>query len=306
MADAPTQRCRFFCHQCSAEINPLLPDFTCPLCNSGFIEELPEERSTENVSASTSSTSEGSSSTFENTGLRQFISPMSSGHSPFTFGIFDENFDLQTWLPSEDSRETENRRERERHSAHQSQGRHNPRRQGIRHEGGPTLEGIIQQLVNGIIAPTTMANVGFETWGFLHSNPMDYAWGINGLDEIITQLLNRFENTGPPPAERDMIDGIPTIPITEEHVGAGLDCPVCKEDYKVEENVRQLPCSHLFHNDCIVPWLEQHDSCPVCRKSLSGQNTATDPPGLSDMNFSRSSLSSSSSSPSNESSANNS
>lgn len=32
--------------------------------------------------------------------------------------------------------------------------------------------------------PTTV----FFSRGMLHSNPMDYAWGANGLDAIITQV----------------------------------------------------------------------------------------------------------------------
>ncbi|KAL2096780.1 hypothetical protein ACEWY4_005987 [Coilia grayii] len=298
-------------------LSPFLPlqEYTCPRCESGFIEELPEETSAENgssSSSSTASTSDQTPPTFENVDQHLFTFP--HGYGQFALGIFDNGFSLTPGLqPPEDNRDAENRREREmasrqRYGARQPHGRHMPRRQGSRgQEGVPTLEGIIQQLVNGIIAPTAMPNMGMAPWGMLHSNPMDYAWGANGLDAIITQLLNQFENTGPPPADREKIKSLPTIQITQEHVGAGLECSVCKEDYSEGENVRQLPCNHLFHNDCIVPWLEQHDTCPVCRKSLSGQNTATDPPGLSGMNFTpSSSSSSSSSSPSNENAANNS
>ena len=31
--------------------------------------------------------------------------------------------------------------------------------------------------------------------GMLHSNPMDYAWGVDGLDAIITQVLWPSEAT---------------------------------------------------------------------------------------------------------------
>ncbi|XP_027006569.1 E3 ubiquitin-protein ligase RNF126 [Tachysurus fulvidraco] len=309
MAEAPLRTSRYFCHRCSEEISPRLPDYTCPRCDSGFIEELPEDQSTENPSTSTSSTSAQLRYPFENVDPHLFTFPHPYGQ--LALGILGEGFDLRTGMSSEDMRDADNPREREmasrqRYGARQPRGRHIPRRQGTRHEGVPTLEGIIQQLVNGIITPTAMPNMGMGPWGMLHSNPMDYAWGANGLDAIITQLLNQFENTGPPPADREMIKNLPTVQIAEEHVGAGLECPVCKEDYTVGESVRQLPCNHLFHNDCIVPWLEQHDTCPVCRMSLSGQNTATDQLGLG-MNFSPSSSSSSSaSSPSNENAANNS
>ena len=48
-----------------------------------------------------------------------------------------------------------------------------------------------------------------------------------------------------------------------------LQCSVCWDNFVLDESVRELNCGHIFHTDCIVPWLEQHATCPVCRKPLT-------------------------------------
>ncbi|NXH44253.1 RN115 ligase, partial [Dicaeum eximium] len=113
----------------------------------------------------------------------------------------------------------------------------------------------------------------FSWAGMLHSSPGDYAWGQSGLDAIVTQLLGQLENSGPPPADKERISSLPTVPVTQEQVGSGLACAVCREDFSVAEAARRLPCTHLFHSACIVPWLHLHDTCPVCRKSLKGDDS---------------------------------
>lgn len=44
------------------------------------------------------------------------------------------------------------------------------------------------------------------------------------------------------------------------------NCAICWEKM---ESARKLPCSHLFHNSCLLSWLEQDTSCPKCRSALS-------------------------------------
>lgn len=46
-------------------------------------------------------------------------------------------------------------------------------------------------------------------------------------------------------------------------------CPVCSEDFVVEIEALQMPCSHIFHEVCVMPWLESKKTCPICRYELN-------------------------------------
>ncbi|XP_023875382.2 uncharacterized protein LOC111987868 [Quercus suber] len=54
-----------------------------------------------------------------------------------------------------------------------------------------------------------------------------------------------------------------------------LLCAICKDDLLLHSQAKQLPCSHLYHSQCILPWLSSHNSCPLCRFQLPTTATAT-------------------------------
>ncbi|XP_019460276.1 PREDICTED: probable E3 ubiquitin-protein ligase RHC1A isoform X4 [Lupinus angustifolius] len=100
----------------------------------------------------------------------------------------------------------------------------------------------------------------------------DYFMGP-GLEELIEQLTTN-DRHGPPPAARSSIDAMPTIRITQAHLRSDSHCPVCKDKFELGSEAREMPCNHIYHSDCIVPWLIQHNSCPVCRVELPPQGHA--------------------------------
>ncbi|XP_012271340.1 E3 ubiquitin-protein ligase RNF126 isoform X2 [Orussus abietinus] len=249
---------RFFCHQCSAEIEHLLPDYTCPNCYSGFIEEL------EN-----SGNDSGSSMDMEADAIMR--NDTISFLPRYTFEPDDNR--LVTRRGSISLHDYTDARRSGRYPASYRTRRH-PQRDRDRQSLMP-IDSLIQNFIFNLsrfgLGPLAQ---GVQPPVLFLGNPGDYVWGRDGLDAIVTQLLNQMDGTGPPPLPQRQIDEIPTTAVSQLQVDMKLQCSVCWEDFQLSEPVRQLPCQHFYHAPCIVPWLELHGTCPICRQSLGDQNSA--------------------------------
>ena len=45
-------------------------------------------------------------------------------------------------------------------------------------------------------------------------------------------------------------------------------CCICMEDYQTGDHMITLPCLHVFHRDCIIPWLKNCASCPIDKSKI--------------------------------------
>jgi E3 ubiquitin-protein ligase RNF115/126 len=100
----------------------------------------------------------------------------------------------------------------------------------------------------------------------------DFLMG-SGFERLLDQLTQIEINAGrgldhPPPASKAAIESMPTMEIGSPHVESELGCAVCQEKFELGGEVREMPCKHIYHQDCILPWLSVRNSCPVCRHEL--------------------------------------
>merc|ERR1712020_763920 len=48
-------------------------------------------------------------------------------------------------------------------------------------------------------------------------------------------------------------------------------CTICLCEFEEDEDVRRLPCMHLFHVPCVDQWLGLNKRCPICRVDIEAQ-----------------------------------
>lgn len=94
----------------------------------------------------------------------------------------------------------------------------------------------------------------------------------SGFDRLLDQLtqieINGIGRCEHPPASKAAIESMPTIKIAEIHTNIESHCAVCKEPFELDSEAREMPCKHIYHSECILPWLSLRNSCPVCRHEL--------------------------------------
>ncbi|MBA0821565.1 hypothetical protein Goarm_018415, partial [Gossypium armourianum] len=93
-----------------------------------------------------------------------------------------------------------------------------------------------------------------------------------GFNRLLTHL-SQIEITGlgqhqNPPASKTAIESMPTIQIEATYVCSETYCAVCKEPFELGTEAREMPCKHIYHQDCIIPWLSLRNSCPICRHEV--------------------------------------
>ncbi|KAI9167223.1 RING finger protein [Paramyrothecium foliicola] len=176
-----------------------------------------------------------------------------------------------------------------------------PRNFGDGPHGGDPFQAIFSNVIRDM-GPPNAQNEGGPTPNFARSlqdilSLFSPAGGVAGdavysqeaLDRIISSLMeaNPQSNAAPPATEQGL-QNLERRTVDEELHGREdrFECAVCIDEMKVGELVAFLPCKHVFHDECVVAWLKEHNTCPVCRAPIEksgstgdGSNRNSETPG---------------------------
>jgi hypothetical protein len=99
----------------------------------------------------------------------------------------------------------------------------------------------------------------------------DAVYSQEALDRIITNLMEvNPQSNAAPPATEEALSKLDRKAVNQSMLDgeSKVECPICIDDMKEGDQAIFLPCKHWFHEDCVVLWLKEHNTCPICRSPI--------------------------------------
>jgi len=285
---------RYWCHMCSQMVNPVMEaDIKCPFCQSGFIEEM-SSTAGDNQDPETEFGSDRALSLWAPILLGMMGNPRRRRTRRLDFEEEDNNDDngeSRHGGEADVERQLESIIRRRRRSSATILQLLQGIRAGMQSEMSENSEGdrdnrdrdrerererdrviLINPFNQTVIVQGSFDSNRGQGENQSHIGSLgDYFIGP-GLDLLLQHLAENDPNRyGTPPAQKEAIEALPTVTIKDN-----LQCSVCLDDFEMGAEAKQMPCKHKFHSGCILPWLELHSSCPVCRFQLPADETKRD------------------------------
>lgn len=98
------------------------------------------------------------------------------------------------------------------------------------------------------------------------------------FQDIINQSAQAAQEAAKKPTSKNVRKKLAIVKISKKHCKKGKSgeyeqpsCTICICEIPTGERGMVLPCGHIFHPDCINPWLDDHNTCPSCRHELPSE-----------------------------------
>ena len=87
------------------------------------------------------------------------------------------------------------------------------------------------------------------------------------LENILAESLDNYEVFRRMAATDDELDRLQRRAVSEEDISRlGQGCIICISGFVMGETITSLPCSRVFHADCLTTWLMIIGVCPLCSR----------------------------------------
>jgi hypothetical protein len=87
------------------------------------------------------------------------------------------------------------------------------------------------------------------------------------LENILAESLDNYEVFRGMAATDDELDRLQRRAMSGEDISRlGQGCIICISGFVIGEIITTLPCSHVFHADCLTMWLMINGVCLLCSR----------------------------------------